>query len=147
MLQGENDIGRLFKEWRMHIKFYNNLQKFHENLTFTQQERISIINLLFNVATKNDYYFIVEKKIFSDKHNHEKISLDIEKQKDIMKSLKYINIASDYLMDIIAKILFKWSPLEIEVKTFFLKIINKLVRKPLSNAITCGKVLTSSFLY
>ena len=141
LLQGENDIRRSFKEWKMDIRFYNTLQKLHENLTFTQQETMNIINLLFNVTTKNEYYFILEKKLFFDsKDDIEIISKSLENQKDVMKSLKYINITFDYLMDIIVKILFEWRPLENQVKIFFLKIINKLLHKPLANAITCGKV-------
>ena len=148
LLQGNK---RLFKEWKIHAKLYNFLLKLHENVAFAQQETISIINLLFSLATNNEYFYIIEKQIFicydsNHDNDHENGQNNLNKssnnkQKAVMKCLRYVNITSQYLINMIVKIIFEWkNSLDYKNKTLFLKIIHNMLKRTLANAILCGTV-------
>ena len=145
LLQGNK---RLFKEWKIHAKLYNVLLKLHENLVFTQEETIRIMNLLFNLATNNEYSYIIEKQmsIFNDSNNDNNDQNNLnkssdDKQKAAMKCLRYINITSPQLINMIVKIIFEWKKsLDYKNKTLFLKIIRNMLKRTLANAILCGTV-------
>ena len=120
-------------------KLYQILSAAHLRLEFNNQDVLEISNILFNLATKGHYHFVVEKPLDFDLTHSLEDQIAKIVYADYASFWSYIPIKDHYFLSLLLKCLFEWNAAQ-PVKNFYLAILDSALGNSLSNAAVCLKV-------
>lgn len=144
MLHKDLSLQKSFSAFEFHLKFYKILYQVHLLNQFSSSEFMKIINLLLNLATHNDFFYLFEERISADIHSPTELLETLLSNKE-SKAVKYISISNEDIVFIIFKIMFELNS-DITLKHCYLKIIQEVTEFSLYNSLSCGQVLINLFL-
>lgn len=118
-------------------KLYNILSSVRNE--FQNEDIFEISNILFNLATRGHYHYLVEKQVFPD--TTQKLEGQVEKVncEDHKPLWKYIPIKEHFFVSMLLKSWFEWN-VSRKIKEFYLQILESMLERSLSNAGICSQV-------